>query len=314
MAGRTRTFLQRFLWLVWLTAAVGRVSATELPVWPAGYRAIGDLPEVAAQSRISRQEAQLLADAADGRLDRHRLFEAAVIASGVTPQEQAECWRRVGELERELRRVLAGAPTQENARTIFEFLHRRVLCGGYEEHASNVAVTLNGGPYNCLSAVVLFVELAGRFGLDVVAVQAPGHVYCRLAGSERMDIELTCPSWFERAAREQKPAALSRDRERLLSPVELVALVYFNRGVEELKRREFAAAAAANLMALALDPASRTAEDNLVSTVNNWALAVAGEGQPSAALRLVEAARRVAPGNSHLLLNERYLHGLITGR
>jgi tetratricopeptide (TPR) repeat protein len=288
------------------------------------YGGISELPEVKAQSRVSPREAVLLSDAADGCLDQHRLYEAALIASGATRDELLECRQRLAVLERELQGVSANGPPAEKARALFELLHRRVLRGGYEEPASNLAVTLRGGPYNCLSAVILFVDLAGQAGLEVAAVQTPGHVFCRLAtndlraGPNDLDVELTCPNWFNRTRDAKKHtaktyAAWSGDRQRRLSPVELVALVYFNRGVDVLARREFAAAAAANLTALALDPANGPAGDNLLATVNNWALAVASEGRPAEALRLVEAARAVAPENAHLLANERYLRGLIHG-
>ena len=100
---------------------------------------------------------------------------------------------------------------------------------------------------------------------------------------------------------------------RDLTPVQLTALVYFNRGVAHLSEREFAHAAAANLAALALDPANALAADNLLATINHWSLALAAAGRHVDALSVLKPARTVAPDNKHLLDNQRYIeHQMVT--
>jgi hypothetical protein len=281
------------------------------------YASIAELSEVKTCLRRSPDEIELLRDASDGHFDEHPLYGAAMIASGVSADDRLDCHARMIHLRREQANRLDNAADAENARIVFEFLHRHVLTGGYREDASNVAATLRGGPYNCLSAAILFIDLAREAGFDAQAVQAPGHVYCQVrapADAPREDwqnIELTAPDHFQRSRATHGPQR--DDTHRVLSAVELVGLVYFNRGIEALARRQFAAAAAANLTALTLDPASRTAADNLLATMNNWALALAREGNPAEALRIVKTARQIAPDHAHLWTNERYLQSRVGG-
>lgn len=282
------------------------------------YDGIEELPEVKARRHRSPDELELLRDAADGRFDEHRLYDAALTAGAASANDRLDCHTRVARLRRDLAHRLDGAATADGPRIVFEFLHGRVLTGGYRDDASNVAVALRGGPYNCLSAAILFIDLAHGAGFEAHAVQAPGHVFSRVYVSgdqprlKSLDIELTAPDHFKRPLTTRR--AEGESQHRVLSPVELVALVYFNRGVEELARGQFAAAAAANLTALAIDPASRTAADNLLATMNNWALALARAGSFDDALRIVKAARQIAPDHPHLWTNQRYLQSRISDR
>ena len=68
--------------------------------------------------------------------------------------------------------------------------------------------------------------------------------------------------------------------------MELVATIYYNRGVDLLAEERFADAAAANLKAVRLDPQNATAKGNLLATINNWAidLATSGNYEKAAAL------------------------------
>jgi hypothetical protein len=47
--------------------------------------------------------------------------------------------------------------------------------------------------------------------------------------------------------------------------------------------------------------------------MNNWALALAREGNPAEALRIVKTARQIAPDHAHLWTNERYLQSRVGG-
>ena len=120
---------------------------------------------------------------------------------------------------------------------------------------------------------------------------------------ETIDVESTCPRWFrliddptrraeliEKATgfRPGDPAAAGACRE--VSGVELVATIYYNRGVDLLAKKEFAQAAAANAKTLRLDPSNETARGNLLATLNNWAIHEGSSG------RYVEAAGLLSAG------------------
>ncbi len=71
-------------------------------------------------------------------------------------------------------------------------------------------------------------------------------------------------------------AALSK-KLREITPVQLIATIYYNQGVDLLQTEEYAEAALANVKALHLDPGSETAWVNLMATLNNWAIELTTE-------------------------------------
>ncbi|MCL2117769.1 MAG: tetratricopeptide repeat protein [Planctomycetaceae bacterium] len=78
---------------------------------------------------------------------------------------------------------------------------------------------------------------------------------------------------------------------REISDVQLIATIYYNRGVDELTAGHFCAAAVANIKALQLDPQNENAWRNLMATFNNWAIARASEGDYLNAAQLLDEGR-----------------------
>ncbi|MCL2622624.1 MAG: tetratricopeptide repeat protein [Planctomycetaceae bacterium] len=83
---------------------------------------------------------------------------------------------------------------------------------------------------------------------------------------------------------------------REISDVQLIATIYYNRGVDELTEGHFSAAAAANIKALQLDPQNENAWRNLMATFNNWAIARASEGDYLNAAQLLDEGRFIDDG------------------
>jgi len=77
----------------------------------------------------------------------------------------------------------------------------------------------------------------------------------------------------------------------------LVAIVYYNRGLDELEQKKYAAAAVANVNALRINPGSPAAWSNLLATVNNWALAANQRDEISRATALLREGIELAPNN-----------------
>jgi tetratricopeptide (TPR) repeat protein len=250
-------------------------------------------------------ETRLLADAADGVLDRFDLPSACLIAAGVRDE------RELGELRSRLAVALGSievtashAAAGEQANAILRQLHARILTGQYDEQATDLRRTLAAGDYNCLSAQVLYVELCRRANVPLVIRSQPGHVFCELPGGQR--IEPASRTWLDGRTSTQ-PATSART----ITPVQLAGKVYYNRGITQLKLREFAAGILSLQHACRLDPLDADARTNLLAGLNNWALALLEQGDASAAAALIARGLTIDPHFAPLVANERYLRGRI---
>jgi hypothetical protein len=225
-------------------------------------------------------EERMLADAADGRLDVYTPLEAALIAGGVS--EESELSRVV----RSLHALADEAPPRPDgslrsqAQDMHDLLHGAVLTGAYNDDTADVRSTLTGGDYNCLTATILYIELCRRRGLAAFAVSLPGHVYSRVesrvsGSAESVDVQTTYRDWFRSASvwETQKPAG------RCLKPTELIAKLYYNRGVRRHRQQRYAESVASLRTACSLDAEDAAARDNLLAAINNWALAECAAGR-----------------------------------
>ena len=90
-------------------------------------------------------------------------------------------------------------------------------------------------------------------------------------------------------------AAQQRRALRQVSEVELVATIYYNRGVDLLAEKRFADAAAANAKAVRLDPGNATAKGNFLATINNWAIDLGTSGEYEKAAELLRLGLATDP-------------------
>ena len=258
-----------------------------------GLETLPRVPNVFFGEALTGLEQRLFADAADGRLDEHSLLDAALVASGVDRAEALQRYARQRDaLVEELRPLISPTQTpRRQAEVVFEFMHRRVLQGGYHIDCTDLRLALDEGRFNCVSASVLFNCLAGPLGLPVCGLEIPGHAMSRVSlPEEPLDIETTCAEWFRWMGNPGKQAEMAakaagtppshpRGPIREVSPVQIAAMIYYNRGVDLLAEKRFATAAAANAKALWLDPDSTTARGNLLATINNWAIDLGNSGR-----------------------------------
>ena len=276
---------------------------------------------------VSALEAQMLGDAADGHWDEHTLFAAALIASGVANEAEL---RGTCELFAVIAAELktnpgAAASAEQRAEETLAFLHNRILSGGYDLYATQLPRVLATGRYNCVSATVLFNSLAAAVGLEVSALRLPNHTCTELLeGERRIRIEPTCADWF--AARDRprgiadsidelhfaaSPPAQGKPHETI-SDVALVAMVYYNRGVEALKGRDFEQAILLNQLALTLDSQNSSARGNLLAAINKQALKLTARRRFAAALSLVDEGLAIDPQHGTLQQNRAYIDRLRT--
>lgn len=273
------------------------------------------------EGSLSGLEERLFADAADGQWDDCSLLAAALVASGVDdPQLLDSYLARFAALTDELRqRGEVAGPPRHQAQAVLEFLHRRVLHGGYQIDCTDLRIALDEGRFNCVSASVLFNCLAEQFGLEVQGLEIPGHAMSRLVLPDGvLDVETTCPTWFRLLDDPKKQNALvektlglqrgstSPGQRRVVSGVELVATIYYNRGVDLLGQREFAQAVSTNAKALRLDPFNNTAHGNLLASLNNWAIDLGGAGRYSKAVEILDQG--IALDSTYATFKTNYLH------
>lgn len=108
--------------------------------------------------------------------------------------------------------------------------------------------------------------------------------------------ESTIPNADDLTAGRDSGAVRYRKRPvREVSPVEFVATIYYNKGVDFYQERRFGPAIAAYLKAAALDPNNKTVLGNLKATLNNLAIELAMRRNFSEAIRLTEQGLKLDP-------------------
>jgi tetratricopeptide (TPR) repeat protein len=258
-------------------------------------------------------EARLLADAQRGRLQAFTPLGAALVASGVEDDATLRAYeRKATALADELQHsvILTGTP-RKRIESIFGFLQRQVLVGGYDLGCTDLRRLLDEGRFNCISASVMFNYLAGRCGFECRGLEMPAHSMSRVILAEGpLDIETTCPSWFGKANSLRdtswRATACAGRSVREVTPLQMAAMIYYNRGVDLLGDKRFAEAAACNAKALRLDPQNATARGNLLATINNWSIDLGNQGHYAEAIDLLRRGLSIDP--SYAALSQNFVH------
>ncbi len=291
MIAATRTSLQLLL-----TAILPLLLATP---------AVG---EPASQPQIpSRLRERLLVDSADGVLDQFSLLSSALVFSGAEEANQVQSYEdQVAFFCKQLaRQSEPEASCEVVAQIILEFLHDQLLTGNYDPGCSDLRRAFDDGDYNCVTATILFKTLAERCHLQVEAVSLPGHVRCqvRTATNTTFVVETTSDHW--------PSASIGTDREgtpRVLTDLELVAKLIYNRGLCQLSQRNFAEALDATELSWHMDPDHQAARDNVAAVINNWSIHLCAAGQYERAIRLLQEGQIKVPEHALLAANERHVY------
>ncbi len=262
---------------------------------------------------------QLLEDVADGQLDRMSVVRAALVAGGVLqPHQLADLEARFDGLCRRLEAQQVGQlPPAARAQALLDALHTSLLTGQYVAYCSRLDQTLSAGHYNCVTATVLYQALCERFGLSCRAIAVPGHVYSRvwLEGRD-CDVQTTSrrgldshvaslqPDQVRSAADAVEKGAIPRE----IGPVQLLAKIYYNRGVARLHQRRFDDAIENLKISLRLDPVDPSARQNLLAGLNNWVLELCDQGQFAASAAKLQAALAIDPDYPPLPANDLHIH------
>jgi tetratricopeptide (TPR) repeat protein len=288
-------------------------AATDPPKSPIAVPAIRAFPIIAEFKESptpTDEERDLFDDAGDGRLDRWTPAEAYLLASGVTDKaKRNEYLVKLDALEANAKQAIAGArETPDVGERLLRHLHAGPFRGGYSGRQSSLATLLDKGQYNCLSATIVYCELAKRLGKRTRAIEIPEHIFAILFdGDKPLDVETTNRNGFNPRRDDQTSAQLRRpdgdvyvpskhaDKRREIGEIQLIAAVYSNRCSEHEKEGRYHEAVIAGFSALCLDPASQAATRNALAALANWGPALANAGSFTEAVKVGELGVRLAP-------------------
>lgn len=239
-------------------------------------------------------EQQLFVDAADGNLETP-LFVAALAASPATGNSRELLQKYTELLDQARDRCSTAKGDLQAAEAIYRLMHERVLTGDYDAKCTSLVETMQTGNFNCVSATILYQALGVPCGLKLTPMATPSHVYCRLDRDAPVDIQTTCPDWFDymdrpalqAAAMQRMPGWSDSVKPRELGDIQLVGKIYYNRGVFQLQDDQFGVAETNFLKSIRLDPDDAAAHENLMATWNNWALRHCSRGEFPAASALL---------------------------
>ncbi len=175
-------------------------------------------------------------DLSDNQLDQHDLLSAALIAGGVTDADRLNSAKEdFLQLACQCQQRLATKASQDlpPGIVVFHSLHEQALTGSFCDSAWQIDRTMCGGPFNCVTSSVLYLCLCSHFDINATAIARQNHVYCRLTGETTVDVQTTCPDWFDAGGvpRTNALRGVPVGQPRQIDVVQLLGKIYYNRAV-----------------------------------------------------------------------------------
>ena len=261
----------------------------------------------------SATERELLEDLADGELADFSVLEAALIIAGHDAGHVVDLKRIFSDSLARCSRTIRNEPDRnQRIRILFKHLNDEFLHGNYQPDLYDVGRTLNDGDFNCLTATILFHSLCQAHAIEVQAIWEPSHVQCWVPTSESSGILVETTASHAWSAVGPHMAA-SKLVDRRLSTSELIAKVFYNRGVCELRKHDYQHALAMTWASSLLDPGDKPAQHNLRACFNNWALKAFQQNDLELAKKLLEEGLNLAPDYAPLSRNRAMLIREIDG-
>ena len=206
-------------------------------------------------------EQQLLSDAADGVLDTFDLIDAGLIASGAgTPQMLLLYRHRIKSIEQHAGLSIPyDMYTAHRAQNVFNYLHLHLL-RRFETRLVTALDLWHGGKYNCLTASWIYLVLAQRYDLPIAIIETPMHAHVLLRTDPPIVIELTLPARGFNFSQTREDVLLNLlntglitpndvqtlgeeaiftaylKRQRELTPLQVIAVFFYNRALDAFER------------------------------------------------------------------------------
>lgn len=224
-------------------------------------------------------EQELLVDASDGLLNSFTLIDAGLIASGANSAiALSKSKRQFKHLQQHALLSIPYLMQQEQmAAEIYRYLHRRVLLR-FETRPVTLLDLWEKGRYNCVTASYLYLILARTYDLPVTIIETPMHAFIQLQTDPPIPIELTVSrngfnfsqtqeqvienlhlvgliSSFDIEQNESSIIFTEYlERQRALTPVQALAVFFYNRALAAFEIYDPAQAFQYALAALIIHP------------------------------------------------------------
>jgi tetratricopeptide (TPR) repeat protein len=267
---------------------------------------------------ISSDEAALFADARDGKLKQWTFAEAALLASGVTDAAKRQRYLdELAKIQAEAQDKIATAKSPfEKGEALLHYLHAGPMHKGYVGQQTDLAAILDTGTFNCVSSATLYNVVARRLGLDARGIEVPNHAFSILYnGTDHADVETTTAGGFnparDQAAQEQFTKLTgfayipdsNRDQRREVNEIGLVAITYYNHGVELTRQKRYHEALLAYFRSMSLDSEFDSAVKNALAVLANWSVELSREKKFDQAIDVLSAGLALAPKDATLVNN-----------
>jgi tetratricopeptide (TPR) repeat protein len=290
----------------------------------------GKEPRLAADelALLKKVQDQFAKPAADDAL----LTDALLFASGIADATDRKKYReQLDAIEAGARKSIAGTKTvPERGEALMHFLHERPMKVGYDESQSSLAAVLDTGKFNCVSSSALYYLIGARLGLKMSIVSIPGGILAGHAaldlidGKRRYQVEPTNPDGFDWGTKSKEPGVVilgfvpDRKDGYEVRPNGLAAMIYSNRGSKLCGEPEADRVAAISVLvaALCLEPADRTAANNLLAVFGNWGLELGEAKKFEDAIKVMSFGQSIlaapdALDRNHAAVWARYIESLL---
>jgi len=269
---------------------------------------------------ISEDEASLFADARNGKLNKWTFAEAALLASGVTDAAKRQRYLdQLAKIQAEAQEKVAAAKSPfDKGEALLHYLHAVPMRKGYVGHQTDLAIILDKETFNCVSSATLYNVIARRLGLDARGIEVPNHAFSILYdGTDHADVETTTAGGFnparDQAAREQFTKLTgfayipdsNRDQRREVSEIGLVAITYYNHGVELSQQKRYHEALLAYFRSMSLDSEFDSAVKNALAVLANWSVELSDEKKFDQAIDVLSTGIELAPKDATLVNNHK---------
>lgn len=297
---------------VWILTAILAFTA-------AGYTETGVARPQVFPLYGSAAEQQLLLQTAEGKfLNRDGLL-SGLIASGMTNATVPEAIRQrltaaVQQVAAETRNQTTYAAGQIILQRCFALFLRH-----YQSERTTLLDLLGNGTYNCVSSAYLFNYLATQTGYRTRAVVVPGHVYSQFYSDGRwIDVETTSRRGFDPFRKPpQTPTGNGRayipDKGAgrthiVISNVQLLSLIFYNRGTLALESGRPGTAAPLFYRALLGFPGHFESKENLLAAFIKWGRMLVAQNNHSKAAAVAADAIRISGKRSETEALSRFVY------
>jgi tetratricopeptide (TPR) repeat protein len=153
----------------------------------------------------------------------------------------------------------------QKGQVILYFLHRTTL-KNYQPSATELQKALDQGDYNCVSSTLLFNILCARFNVRTTGIEVPTHVYSAVLDSHPRkkiyEVQTTTPQGFWVTDQTylkhnefiSHPHLQTWKGKRHVAEVALIAVIYYNRGIDWIRKEDYIQALPFYRRAFRLDP------------------------------------------------------------